>query len=718
MNSKLQILAFLIPIILVFMVLGLIAPKPSSSELNLPLQYYASTEESFAKTPPSLQQFEAITSPIQLKHQGETSYHWFYIDGKAVSSLKDPALAISPFIVTDIEIFKGDDFSQPIASKNRFEFSDSFIHTNQSKVFFLEDHKNAEHFYLKIPEKRTITAKIELWEFHEFLVQDTKTNSFFSAILFGIFLMVVINSFFYITIRDNAYLYYILYHSSMLVLILNVTGFLYHYPSLAWLGKDLSKGLMFLCLTSFFFATFVRQFLNTVFFTPKLDKVISFYQVAYAVAFVLCVLFPTYDLVLLTPINALALSGVAYYALLMFFHWRAKNRQAIFFTLAFSTLLFVIIFRFLYVWDLVPQSFFTQYGVIVAIMFEALVFSIGLADRLVQMRIQRDTANLEKAKTAFVYNLEKDFNRLLSKINSYIHQSDQKDHKQYIIDEFFNEFKDKLGVNSNAVIYKTAADIKTVYDTRHRKGFNYEIVEANLKQIANIAKLGQIKKIRGRNGEFLIVPVTVRDHEWSACLLELGHDFVKSSAVKAFIENYSSELVRSILNAESLSDIKTQAEIDKLTGLYNRHAIEAFIDHELKKNFNPNNPLSIAFIDFDDFKTINDRYGHQAGDRCLQALAETFKQYLPAGCQIGRYGGDEFIVVMPGINQFRALNITNKAKNKLSAIEHEDQIINFSVSIGIASQNNQVTSLKQLLEQSDKALYESKDSGKNTISVA
>ncbi|NVJ66641.1 MAG: diguanylate cyclase [Gammaproteobacteria bacterium] len=550
------------------------------------------------------------------------------------------------------------------------------------------------------------------------MAQDLRTNSFFSAILFGIFLIVIINIFFYINSRDRAYLYYILYHSFVLILIFNMSGLLNHYPSMSWIANNYATAIMPFILSSFFFACFVRSFLNTPELTPKLDKAISIYLIAYPLALLLVLVLFKDAIKYYGIINLIGLSSVPLYLLVMAVHIKLKNRPAIFFTLSFSILLTLTVVRFLYIWDLLPQTFITQFGVIIGVFLETLIFSVGLADRMVQLQRQKDLAEIAKAKTDFAYSLEKDFNKLLSNINSHIHQSEEVDHQQYIVDKFFSEFKDTLGVNSNAVIYSNNDGIKTIYDSRHQNGKHFDIVEANIKQIAFIAKSGQAKKIHGKNGQFMVVPAQVRDYEWSACLIELGTEFNDRKAIRKFMYSYAHELIHCLLNAESLRKIKTKAEIDKLTGLYNRGAIEALIEHTLSMPFEQNKPLSIAFIDFDDFKLINDQFGHKAGDQCLALLATTFKENLPPGAQMGRYGGDEFLVVLPHCNQPMALQIINRIKNKISVLEHEQNIINFSISVGIATQNSATDTMSTLFDAADKALYDSKHSGKNAINVA
>lgn len=188
--------------------------------------------------------------------------------------------------------------------------------------------------------------------------------------------------------------------------------------------------------------------------------------------------------------------------------------------------------------------------------------------------------------------------------------------------------------------------------------------------------------------------------------------------IETFLSTYSSELIRCILQAEHLEGIKEQAETDALTGLLNRRAIINFLEHEMNNQFDEADVFSLAFIDCDNFKEINDKYGHETGDQCLINLSNALAKNLPKNSIIGRYGGDEFIVLLPKSNQFQSLNSFNKLKNKIQPVFSGENLINFTISVGIATRSVNTKNYKEILKQADKALYQSKDNGKNNISVA
>lgn len=160
------------------------------------------------------------------------------------------------------------------------------------------------------------------------------------------------------------------------------------------------------------------------------------------------------------------------------------------------------------------------------------------------------------------------------------------------------------------------------------------------------------------------------------------------------------------------------ATYDMLTGVLSRHAFLTNIESVFKRTVRNGSLLSLAYIDIDDFKEINDRYGHAAGDEVLKSFGLTVQNNLRGSDFVGRIGGEEFAIALPDTNLNNAIPILDKIKllTKDKGIKINDQIIFFTISIGVTQyeQNNQV-SFEQLAKQSDDALYMAKNSGKDCI---
>ena len=164
---------------------------------------------------------------------------------------------------------------------------------------------------------------------------------------------------------------------------------------------------------------------------------------------------------------------------------------------------------------------------------------------------------------------------------------------------------------------------------------------------------------------------------------------------------------------ERLMELATK---DTLTGLLNRHAIQEMITDSLKKTNAPN--FSLLFLDLDNFKKVNDHYGHVLGDCLIQAAASAIHSCLREGNVIARLGGDEFLIVIPNAGQRAAELIAERIHERMKVPFNLNRAeIYSSCSIGIAVFPEHGKSMEELIRNADMAMYAAKDSGRNTHRV-
>jgi diguanylate cyclase (GGDEF)-like protein len=180
------------------------------------------------------------------------------------------------------------------------------------------------------------------------------------------------------------------------------------------------------------------------------------------------------------------------------------------------------------------------------------------------------------------------------------------------------------------------------------------------------------------------------------------------------------QLQTRLLEIESLQvQLRQQAMRDYLTGLFNRRYMEETLEREIARAKRESTHLSLMILDGDNFKEINDTFGHQAGDEVLKKLADFLLEKYRAGDVICRYGGDEFVVVMPNASvdnaRMRAKEWQESFGDK--EIKYKGKIISVAFSIGIATYPVHATTCEELLRSADQALYYSKDH-KTRVSVS
>lgn len=160
------------------------------------------------------------------------------------------------------------------------------------------------------------------------------------------------------------------------------------------------------------------------------------------------------------------------------------------------------------------------------------------------------------------------------------------------------------------------------------------------------------------------------------------------------------------------------AERDGLTGALNRRAILAHLRVAFQHGRESAEPLAVLFIDLDHFKRINDGFGHRAGDQCLRAVMDPISSELRQGDALGRYGGEEFLVVLPGATATNAEIVAERIRARVEAMTLlvSGTRINVTLSVGIADSHSGVLSPDELVERADAALYRAKSRGRNQIS--
>lgn len=176
-------------------------------------------------------------------------------------------------------------------------------------------------------------------------------------------------------------------------------------------------------------------------------------------------------------------------------------------------------------------------------------------------------------------------------------------------------------------------------------------------------------------------------------------------------------LVSSItIRAERMRIIRNFMERDSLTGLYNHSRSEEYLALAIMRVNRSGGNLAFAMIDIDNFKHINDTYGHPTGDRVIVTLARLLQQRLRKTDIIGRYGGEEFVVVMPDTDMDAARDVLDRIRESFATIRHAYEKGEFSVtfSCGIA-RFPECTDVAAISNEADKALYEAKRGGKNRV---
>ena len=167
----------------------------------------------------------------------------------------------------------------------------------------------------------------------------------------------------------------------------------------------------------------------------------------------------------------------------------------------------------------------------------------------------------------------------------------------------------------------------------------------------------------------------------------------------------------------AVDKIKQVSDTDELTGLYNMRAFSTMLQRSFKQAVRYGHPLSVVMIDSDNLKQVNDAHGHEAGNRLLQHLVRCIREQLRGSDVMARFGGDEFILLLPETNNKGALEMSERIRKsvELSRFSVREGDTNVTASLGVASYPEDGGNLDVILEKADKAMYRAKQKGRNRV---
>ena len=230
-----------------------------------------------------------------------------------------------------------------------------------------------------------------------------------------------------------------------------------------------------------------------------------------------------------------------------------------------------------------------------------------------------------------------------------------------------------------------------------------------------------IKRIRGNPSfkSIYLILITARIQEGDRVRgLDLGAD---DYITKPF--SFSELLARVRVGSRVVQyqqHLEYQTQVDSLTGLFNRRAFEKKIQEEFDRSLRYHNPFSLLILDIDNFKTINDTYGHHGGDAVLVKISETFRNKTRKSDFPSRYGGEEFVLILPETDLDNAVQVAGKIHEAIrtDTFGTNNQPFKLTVSIGVSSTSSQFYSdWREMLTDADRALYVAKRSGKDRIEI-
>lgn len=221
------------------------------------------------------------------------------------------------------------------------------------------------------------------------------------------------------------------------------------------------------------------------------------------------------------------------------------------------------------------------------------------------------------------------------------------------------------------------------------------------------------------DGSYVCLPVSDFNKVQSVLQVYSNNEYVFDNLALQTIKSYI-DIAKSFLsNKLALSDLNKKATTDRLTKLYNRSFLEPFLESQIKASDLTGHPLSVIMVDIDYFKRINDTYGHAAGDHVLVLIAEVLVKCIRETDVASRFGGEEFVLVLPSANIETACSIAERIRQTTAnlTIPPMDDIYipKITCSLGVSVYPTLCNTMHELIKTADSALYKAKQSGRNCV---
>jgi len=256
------------------------------------------------------------------------------------------------------------------------------------------------------------------------------------------------------------------------------------------------------------------------------------------------------------------------------------------------------------------------------------------------------------------------------------------------------------------------------------KNFDLIIISTQLTEMDGLRLASQFKSQEETRNVPILMLVDEEDTRAMLKGLELG---VNDYIITPFDYNEMSARIKTQIRRKKYQEALksnyqqsiSMAITDALTGLYNRHYLNAHLENMVKQSLSNNKPLSLMMMDMDHFKQVNDTYGHDMGDEVLKRLAEIIVKTLRSADLAARFGGEEFVVLMPETDITNAFDVADRLRrvveNTPFKLINAEGSIQKTISIGITVLNDFGDSAQSLLKRADEALYEAKHTGRNKV---
>lgn len=669
----------------------------------------------------------------ELRLPGGSQVHWLRLDFGAVLGEDKLALVLPRVPVEAIELL----LPTPAGlrrMRSSFYTPDAFAPALGATLAFPlgEGRKLPAHAYLRVVSAVPVRIAPALVVAEEAVRRDRSAAVVFAAAYTALAVLLLVNLMLFFALREQTYLDVSLWMLAALLWLLARSGHLFNLPLLGLFGWFQAGALaIFDLLISAASIGFLRRYADFGRLGQDIDRLLLLSQFLFlGLAGLGLVLSPWYGGPLLLVADFVLILSFTGLLLLSAGMWRRGDRRGRVASIVLVLLAPIAWVSTVHAASYVPSALRLEFVAPVVFAVAALLFSVALVEGVIELRLETARARAESEQLGASLRREVALRRFRESARAQLLASSAADAEWLAYRRLLAELRGLLPQRALA-IYATASDGREllISDPQNEQASFRDLVREHSEKLRAIGRARSPVEARFERrpaGEpnpqpfsYAIVPLPLSRPAWGVAIAEreLGQGFAREEL--ATLQEFAALAVALIGETRTQVELKREADTDVLTGVLNRRAGDAALAAAVKRTTMQRLPLTVAMIDLDHLRAINELHGHAAGDRCLVVAAELIAARLAGDDLIARFGGEEFLAIMPGrtLPQARELFESIRSAIEAAEVEVEGGRIKFTVSIGLA-QRQADDSDASLIQRAEAAVVRAKELGRNRVVTA
>ena len=564
--------------------------------------------------------------------------------------------------------------------------------------------------------------------------QDKKALAIVVALYASVLVLAIVAVSLFLGARELAFLSFLVFMGATFLLMLVVNGHAYTLPALAWMrplgAQGLNMSMLLVCASG---VAVARDYAGRLPESPWLRWLPVVGAWAMLLLALACLLGFTFGV---NTMQKLVTAGWALAALLSFLAfisatlrktWLGWPLLAALAILGIAGTLFELSVRG------IGQPFWGSFGYQIGLVLVSVVLVVALIGRIADFRLKHEKERMARKVGEQRLLQQQAYADLTEILRQRLQEIEPKDLEWYAVQMAMERLLPWLQLESaTLILYRPGYDETRITEPVTQTSRLSALIDTNAATLRAVAQRQlpmtelTLNPVPGSSASrallppYAAVPLKAGNSGVGVALLERNGTQAFTAEELALAAQFGQLVLQQSAEARATHKLRRSAELDALTGTLNRNAIDRALARAFSDAHREQRSLAVLFVDVDRFKQVNDTYGHACGDHCLKHLADVLRHALRPGDLLGRYGGEEFLVLLPGPEEGQAREVGERIRLQVeeSAADWQGQPVKLTVSVGVSTRLPHEQTATATLERADRALYSAKHEGRNRVNHA